>query len=324
MGRVGLRRESVRSVRIADAFINGYVMTVRNVLQRMIGTALCVLTLGIGLCFWPAESAVAQSEPVGDSAQTMELSNWWLRNAASFDPVPEQFLFHAEADYTFNFQTGNVDGVTHQGKTSLYLRKGRATLSARGLISTQRLSIARGTASISSEQYVAAPKLDYALTKAFGPELGFYWEQNSASFIDQRTLGYVGVDISPSTGSTVIVSVLPAFGYLHEQALLTGETKWFWAPYFEENVTWKISDRVTLHHEGNVLMSIEESDDYRIGMANTLEFPISSIFSLTLNHVIKYNNSPIPTQAAVSALTGGEGKVYKTDNDLTVGVRIQY
>jgi len=265
----------------------------------------------------------AQDAAESDSAKP-DLANWWLRNAFSCGPLPEGWLFHAELDYSFNFKTGNVDGVMHQGKTAIYLRKGYVTLGTKGLISTQRLSIASGTASVSTEQYQVAPTLDVAVTRGFGPELGVYWEKNSAAFIEQRSIGYLGLNVNPLGGPALIFSVMPAFGYLHEEALLTGEIQWFWASYLEEKATWKVSDRLTLHHDANALISVEGADDYRLGMSNTLEFPVTSALSLTINHQIRYNNNPVPTQAAIDSLTGGSGKVYKTDNDLMIGVRIQH
>ncbi len=258
------------------------------------------------------------------AAEKGALKNWWLKNPATQDTLPPQWLFHVEANYSFNFQSGNIAGVQHNGLAKTWLRKGLTTLAAQASVATQKLSVARGTAEVTSEDYRFSPTLNYAISSILNPEVGFFWEQNSASFIDVRRIGYGGVRLTPYTSPSLVVSVLPAFGHLHEQALLTGETQWFWAPYIEENVEWEISERVKLHHEANFLVSAENSETFRARMVNTVELPITSFFSVTLNHEIRYDNNPIPTSAAVSALTNGEGEVYKTNNDLTIGFRLQH
>ena len=265
----------------------------------------------------------AQSDSGSAPEAENNLDNWWLKSAASWDTVPAQWLFHVQANYSFNYQSGNIEGISHSGLAKLWLRKGLATLALQGSVSTQSLSVARGSAEVTSDEHQISPTLSYALSSTIVPELGFYWEQNSAAFIDQRRIGYVGVRFTPFSSQAVSFSVLPAYGYLHEQALLTGETQWFQAPYIEEDLSWQVNDRLTLHHEANALASSSDIETYRIRMTNTVEFPVTTFLSLTLNHEIRYNNNPIPTASAVSALTDGEGTVYKTDNDLTIGIRLQ-
>lgn len=284
------------------------------------GFALLAVTM---LFCWGYSSASAQADSGSATEQKKTPDKWWLRSAASGDTLPAGWLFHVQANYAFNYQSGNIEGISHSGMAKFWLRKGLVTLALQSSVSTQSLSVARGSTEVTSEEYRVSPTLNYALSSTIVPEVGFYWEQNSAAFIDQRRIGYGGVRFTPFSSGSVSFSVLPAYGYLHEQALLTGEAQWFQAPYIEESLSWQVNDRLALQHEANALVSSSDIETYRVRMANTIEFPITTFLSLTLNHEITYNNNPVPTAAAVSALTNGEGTVYKTDNDLTIGIRLQ-
>ena len=288
----------------------------------------CIALLVPTLCLLGLSGSVYAQAPehhdAADSLKHQSLKNWWLKSPAQLDTVLSAWLFHVEANYSFNLQSGNIEGITHNGLAQLWLRKGLGTLSIRASVTEQSLSVARGSAEVSSEEYRFAPTINYALTSILNPEVGLYLEENSAAFIDARRIAYAGMRFTPYTSSSTVISVLPAYGYLHETALLTGETQWFWSPYIEENISWEISERVKLHHEANALVSVEDAETFRVRMANTLEFPVASFLSFTVNHEIRYNNNPVPTNAAVSALTDGEGEVFKTDNNLTVGVRVQH
>lgn len=282
---------------------------------------LALATFAIIVC--GSEALRAQSD-TGAAPPKQDLANWWMRNAASFHPIPERWLFHAEANYSFSLSTGNTEGEMHNGSGRIYLRKNRSTLSVRGGIMKQRLSFARDVVEVSQERYRVAPTLDYDLTPALGLQAGFLWEHDDAAFIESRSISYLGLKTVPYSSRNLMITAMPAFGYQYEQAILTEEERSMWVPYFEETIMWQPVKEFRIHHEANLLFSLEESETYRVRLAHSLEFPITSFFSLMFNHELRYNNNPIPSTEAVRQITGGKGTISLADNELTAGFRLQY
>lgn len=286
----------------------------------MCGTVLLVLCSGTDLAAQSDTTTTAQPT----TAPAVNLDHWWARNAASFDPMPERWLFHAEADYSFTLQSGNVEGQTHSGQGKIFLRKKRITFSGRSGVQSQKLSLAKGVSEIKQERYRVSPAVDYDFTPALGVQAGFFWEHDDAAFIETREIAYLGLKTVPYSSERLTISVLPAFGYQYEQAILTEEERSFWTPYIEEAITWSPLQQLRIHHEGNFLFSVKDPETYRWRIANALEIPVTSFFSVMFNHEIRYNSNPIPSSEEVQALTGGLGTISRQDNELTAGFRLQY
>ncbi len=287
-----------------------------------------ILAGAVAAAVFGAPGLVAQGDTTAVAAPEKKaeanLAGWWMRNAASFDPIPERWLFHAEADYSFTLQSGNIDGETHSGKGRVFLRKGRSTFSVRGGVQSQRLSLAKGVMEIRQERYRVAPALDYDITPALGAQAGFLWEHDDAAFIESRRIGYLGVKVIPYSSDNLVISLLPAFGYQYEQAILTEEERSFWTPYIEESIMWGPIEQLRIHHEGNLLFSAEDPDTYRWRIANSLEIPVTSFLSVMFSHELRYNSNPIPSGPVVRMLTGGQGTIERRDTELTAGFRLQY
>lgn len=287
-------------------------------------SALCGIVV-VAAC--AGTDVAAQSDTTADAEQTapaMNLAHWWVRNAASFNPMPEQWLFHAEADYSFTLQSGNTEGQTHSGRGQIFLRKKRTTFSVQGGIQSQKLSLAKGVMEVEQQRYRVSPTVDYDFTPALGAQAGFFWEHDDAAFIETREIAYLGLKTVPYSSRRLTITLLPAFGYQHEQAILTNEERSFWTPYIEETITWSPIEQLRIHHEGNVLFSVKDPETYRWRMANALEIPVTSFFSVMFNHEIRYNSNPIPSSEMVRALTGGQGTISRQDIELTAGFRLQY
>lgn len=303
--------------------------------RRRLAARICSVVFGIScLCGVPAVFlfGAAPLAAQGDTTKAAEpapthkadLADWWMRNAASFDSIPDQWLFRAEADYSFSLQTGNIEGETHNGRGRVFLRKQRSTFSLRAGVQSQKLSLARGVLEVEQEHYRLLPALDYDITPALGLQAGFLWEHDDAAFIETREIGYLGLKAVPYSSRELIISLLPAFGYQYEQAILTNEERSFWTPYLEETIMWQPIDRLRIHHEGNFLLSLEDAETYRWRIANAVEIPVTSFFSVMFNYEMRYNNNPIPSGPVVRRLTNGQGAISRRDNELTAGFRLQY
>lgn len=249
---------------------------------------------------------------------------WWTRSPATMDSIPPQFLFHVEGDYAFNMQSGNVEGSAHNGSLGLVLRKQRTSLAINGGIAKQTLSLAKGVSEIATTHYMAEATVDHALSPLLDPQVGGFWEHDDAAFIETRLIGYVGVKMTPVRTEAFTLTILPAFGYQQETAILTEEERSFWSPYLEESITWQPLPQFRLKHTGQGLFSLDDPSTYRWSVTNSLEIPITSYFSVMFNHQFRYNSNPIPSDERVKQLTNGVGSISREDLDMTVGVRVQY
>ena len=285
------------------------------------GVSLFVVLIHLLLC---APPVLAQQEASGDSTATVEPpTNWWLRNAATYAPI-DRLLWHIEGNYALSLQRGNVEGSAHNGSLRSWLRMGKGTLAVVGGLDYQELSLADGVSEISTRRYRAGATWDYALSGKIAPEVGLFIEHDDAAFIETRQIGYVGVRIIPFSNDRVTATLLPAFGYQHEEAILTGEKRSFVSPYVEESISWQVLERLRFEQSGNVLFSLEQPETWRAILTAGFAVPVVDFLSITLNYELRYNNNPIPTDEALRQVTGGVGAISRDDHDLTAGIRLQY
>ncbi len=266
----------------------------------------------------------AQPDSASDSATVAQPpADWWQRNAASYAEV-DRLLWHIEGNYALSLQRGNVEGSAHDGSLKSWLRMGKGTLSLMAGLDYQDLSLADGVSQISTWRYRVGLTADVALTERLAPEAGFFLEHDDAAFIEARQITYLGLRYVPYSDDRFTATVLPAFGYQHEEAILTGEERSFMSPYLEESVTWQVLDRLRFEQSGNILFSLEEPETWRGSLAAGFVFPVVDFLSFSINYEVRYNSNPIPTDDALRQATGGVGSISEDDHDLTAGIRLQY
>lgn len=296
-------------------------MTETRHLFRNIGIGIALLLLGSAATTAQEESEVSDSTA---SSEEVLPTLWWTRNPLSYRLSTPRLLFRVEGNYSFDLQRGNVEGTSHAGSLKLWLRKGDGTLRLDGSADYQKLSLANNLSEVSTRRYLAGATYDYALTESIGPQVGILVEHNDAAFVETRQIGYLGLKVVPVQKDQFTLTLLPAFGYQYEEAILTEENRSFWSPYLEESIAWKALDRLSIEQIATLLFSLEDPSNWRGSLAGGVAVPVTDFLALTVHYELRYNNNPIPTDSALQRASGGVGAISKDDQTLRAGLRLEH
>jgi hypothetical protein len=88
--------------------------------------------------------------------------SWWLTNSLKQSEKHEGIRFHAQGEYSTYIATGQVDTYYHNSSPKLFVRNGRAQISAFGTISYQKVRVKPDPA-IRTRTFSFNPKLIYDL-----------------------------------------------------------------------------------------------------------------------------------------------------------------
>ncbi len=226
--------------------------------NRVLRVIICCITM-LAIT-WPlnsiAEEAVTtqkekKTDQKADVKKKQDMSNWWTRNPLSFDPMPEDLLWHLEATYQWDRATGNWTSDNHLLNSQLSLRYNRFTNHIR--YSFDKRDVGKPTAPPNSElntdlrnstKHEIHEDFRYALTKRIYLAPGMFLLKDDYSYIDERWTYYAGAGADLITHPLFRLSLFGAYGY---------ETKRYIDEYHETYLMveeWGVADRIKDYDPG--------------------------------------------------------------------------
>jgi len=126
---------------------------------------------------------------------------------------------------------------------------------------------------------------------AFG-EYGYFTDKFSG--VDSRNTIAGGLSFKLLDTPTQSFAADVSLGYMNEQRL-TGPDISSGTYGFGGTYQWKISPTATLDEDAHLIGVFDRSDDWRLGQLLSLTADLTSIFSLKVSYIVRYNNFPAPT-----------------------------
>ncbi|MBF0573055.1 MAG: DUF481 domain-containing protein [Desulfamplus sp.] len=259
-----------------------------------------------------------------EKKKEQDLSNWWTRNPLTFDPIPEDLLWHVEATYQWDRTTGNWTSDNHALGSLISLRYNRFTNNLRG--NFEKKNVAKPKAPPFSEQntnlrdstkYDVHEDFRYALTKKSYLAPGVFYFEDDYSYIDERWTYYLGIggDVySFKFDDTEIfkLSMFGAYGYetkkyideYHETYLLVKEwgiadtihnydpnTEKYDVLYFNESIKLLPYYGVMVTQDLIYVVDAGDSDLYRWTFSVGVDFKIMENLFVSLSYKEEYDNN---------------------------------
>lgn len=252
----------------------------------------------------------AQDEPEQTDGQK-DLGEWWLVSSLSIDSLPEQLLFHAEAEVSFTRMTGNLDANILSGSTTWALRKKTFTNSVIYSVDRQEISLGGNRGSVTTE----SQKVDYEsrvdLTRRFHLSAGILWERDDPRFLKNRWTYYAGLGYHVANAKKHKLNLVVASGQQRDKYTMDDVKETLEVFYVYASHNWQIDDRLSFRQKLTSLMSFSDTEHYRLQLDLNLDVNITGTFSVPISFEAKFDNKPI--QAAE-----------KWDTQQTVGLKLSF
>jgi putative salt-induced outer membrane protein len=126
---------------------------------------------------------------------------------------------------------------------------------------------------------------------AFG-EYGYFTDKFSG--VTSRNTIAGGLSFKMVNTATQSLATDVSLGYMNEQRL-TGSDISSGTYGFGGTYQWKFSPTATLDEDAHLVGAFDRSDDWRIGQLLSVTAQLTSIFSLKVSYLVRYNNFPAPS-----------------------------
>ncbi|MBF0240947.1 MAG: DUF481 domain-containing protein [Desulfamplus sp.] len=270
------------------------------------------------------EKKSSEQEKKTEDGKKQDLVNWWTRNPLTFDPMPEDLLWHFEANYQYDRGTGNWTTDNHLLDSLLSLRYHRFTNNLR--YNFDKRNVAKPTPPPNSEKNTSLRKstkheihedFRYAITKRMYAAPGIMYLEDDYSYIDERYTYYAGIggDLYSFKFSNMEVfklSMFGAYGYetkryiddYHETYAIVKD--WGIAdniknydPGTEEGDLFYLNQRILLFPYYGIMVTQEfdyfvdtgDSDKYRWTFSVGLDFKVMEHLFVSLSYKEDYDNN---------------------------------
>jgi len=283
---------------------------------------VCVMVLEV--CSRASEAAQGASEPgqPSQAAQTPpDLSNWWMKNAASYDPIPTQWLFHTEGVVSFQHQSGNTEGQVLGATAEFVLRKWRISDYFTYKHQFQDITHGGGTGRVELQTRKFINVIRYDFHRWFYGALGGELIRDDPFLIDDRKIIYGGLGFLYSPRPAHTFGLLGALGFLTTDYLSGGVQIDEEGPasYIAASWNWIISPKLTVNLFADFLFYDERgAPDEKNGKSSnamvSFDVPISKHFALSVGNNFRYEEN------VVQRLT----RAKKYTNIITFGPKFSY
>lgn len=136
----------------------------------------------------PAASASAPAIP-----KKQNLGPWWQKNALERQPVPAQWLFHAEGTFSFMNASGNTSGNSVDLSASGVIRKNRYTSSSLVQLGWRDMAYGFTRSSVDYAERTLREQVDFAVTNRVKVVGGIEHYRNTLMYMDKRLNAYGGI-----------------------------------------------------------------------------------------------------------------------------------
>jgi Protein of unknown function, DUF481 len=128
-------------------------------------------------------------------AQKSQPMPWWSNSSYVAIDTTNRVQFHSEIEYSYETQSGNLEGSEHDGKFLVALRKNHLTNYIMIRSNHYDYKIIPDNQEVTQEQYKIDDILRFDINKLFFIDAGFYIEKNSDVLLDRRTAVYGALGI---------------------------------------------------------------------------------------------------------------------------------
>jgi len=270
-----------------------------------------------------------------------DLGEWWLRNPLTYDPVPEEFLYHIEATYDWSRQTGNFTNDKHDLSALLTLRKKIFTYNLRYAFDKRNASKPYSPPYQDdnkdlrkSTKHEVHNDFRMALTNRMIAGLGMFWLKDDYIKIQNRYTYYGGLGYTVFKHPRAKIDVFGALGYeeldhtdeYHEGFLKmqdwgeTSDVEFYDRGtvvssliYLHEQARAYLLPGVALNQSVDYYRDIDDSDIYRWKFNVGLDIMIMEHIFASLSYKEEYDNAP-------ESVLG----IRKRDTSIGAGVKISF
>jgi hypothetical protein len=273
-------------------------------MKRYLIVLACIATLSI-----PFDSFSQSSTPA-----------WWMTNSLKQTEKHKGTRIHAQGEYSTYIATGQVDTYFHKSTPMVFIRDGRAQLSAFGTLSYQKVRVQSNPAS-RTRSFSFNPKLIYDLNPSLQWEGGVLAEKNDAQYLKLRSAYYTGLIYNNLEHKNLGKLLFVAFGYEQVSTTQLPEdlgTEKFGNPivYVQQRFNLTSIPKVNLSETLIFIHGIDQSHIYRVDLDLKAMYQFNAHISGMVQYQIKYEEEPlIPDLAPYYE---------KMNTALTVGVVLNF
>lgn len=265
-------------------------------------------------------AASADKAPAAEK-EKRRLGAWWEKNSLTYDPLPDQWLFHIEGTLDYRHSSGNVKSDVYNGSASLMVRKRRFTNTLIYIIDKEYKEQAAEPGAppgkTDTDYRSFQEILRYDLAARLYSEGGYIWEKDTANYISDRDSYYVGLGYALIDTPQHLLDVFASGGYVEEaypepvKAAMHMSQQGVSAAYFREAYRWHITERLTYKENFRIIQDLGNTNVYNDDLADLHVtgqthryrwFLINELYIKIVNHLsfmigckIDYDSNPWPT-----------------------------
>lgn len=240
--------------------------------------------------------AQEEGEAVAETPK-QDLGRWWLRPARSYDPIPEDWLYHAEGEIFYTRQSGNMDGYEIDGGGRLILRKKIVNQLFYYAITKQDIDIVEGNAgTLKHESQGFEYELRVELNKMVRAEAGAMWERDDSRLIDNRFMYYAGLGAQLVDQPKVKFNTVGAIGQQYDRYAVpipgvpNPPDNDFTGGYLSLELHWIPNQQVVWRNRLLWFQDLGDSANRRWQFNSAANIQVTSFMGVVLSWETKYNN----------------------------------
>lgn len=261
----------------------------------------------------------------GASAQDPKKDKWWERTAPSYDPIPLEWLLHADGTFGLQVLEGNKEGIEYEGNGLFVVRKER--WSDYLWLMRERVDTESTTGdSTDNDEIVAIEEVHYDFSKPLYLIGGAIYYRNSKVLIEDFSMAYGGVGLFLEPASRLRVNAELGTGpvmqeyqegeyvdpYVQEGLVDERIDTWGWYALLRANVAMTQWAAATL--QARYMETPTKELQMRWVTSLTLDFMLTEHFGVQVGYKIGQEDNEL---LEVSGLE-------KTDSKTMVGLKLSY
>ncbi len=262
-----------------------------------------------------------------------KLGQWWRKNPRKYDPT-SRFLIHAELEFNFLYDSGNLDRNVKLLEGVFVVRKGMLS----NYLSwdyQDRHAERYGDELRDVKAYEVHNSIRYSLTTFLVARAGIINASNDELGYDWRLISYGGLGVRPIEKEYAILSIFAGGGYeeqdysdevkdiaqrtRHLGIYRKFESGGYHSPisYVHEKLYIFLSDKTGFEQSFEIIHYLDDDDTYRFSLSFGMQVAITEYITLVATYGIEYNSNPLPW-VNTDALRLTE----KKDQATTVNIRL--
>lgn len=270
----------------------------------------------MGLLVFGGAALAADSKPT---------DKWWERTAPCYDPIPTEWLFHAEGTFGIQDMQGNKDGVEYEGSGLFVARKGR--FSDYLWATTEKVDTHSTTGdSTDTDEVGACEEVHYDISRPVYLIAGGLYYRNTKIVIADSGIAYGGLGLFLEPVPTVRVNAEAGGGrvmqrydggpysdpFVDEGLVERKINTWGWYALLRTN--WAITERVGASLQARYMETPEKELKMRWVTSLMFDFMLSQHVGIQAGYKISQEDSELMKLAGLE----------KTDSKTMCGLKFSF